>query len=178
VLAFAVTFALLLLEIRLRRAQAADQEMRQARLVWVDAREEVSPSLVDPREEILRSADHFTITARPVVHNDSDETIRVLFVRVYDEFDQHLGVALAPGAALSPHSEVECLPLSVDVPRPPSMQTAPLRPTAVEQRLASGASIADAAHRSAEATDPPSDLNGSSEYRKHLARVALEAASG
>jgi hypothetical protein len=117
VLAFAVTFALLLLEIRLRRAQAADQEMRQARLVWVDAREEVSPSLVDPREEILRSADHFTITARPVVHNDSDETIRVLFVRVYDEFDQHLGVALAPGAALSPHSEVECLPLSVDVPK-------------------------------------------------------------
>jgi hypothetical protein len=38
VLAFAVTFILLVLEIRLRRSQAADQEMRQARLVWVESR--------------------------------------------------------------------------------------------------------------------------------------------
>jgi carbon-monoxide dehydrogenase medium subunit len=63
-----------------------------------------------------------------------------------------------------------------------NMGSTPLRATAVEQRLASGASIADAAQRAAEATDPPSDLNGSSEYREHLARVlvqrALEAVSG
>ena len=63
-----------------------------------------------------------------------------------------------------------------------NMGSTPLRATAVEQRLASGAAIADAAQRAAEATDPPSDLNGSSEYREHLARVlvqrALEGASG
>jgi hypothetical protein len=40
-----------------------------------------------------------------------------------------------------------------------------LRATAVEQRVTSGASIAEAAQRAAEATDPPSDLNGSSSAR-------------
>ena len=55
-----------------------------------------------------------------------------------------------------------------------NMGSTPLRATAVEQRLASGASIADAAQRAAEATDPPSDLNGSSEYREHLAHVLVQ----
>ena len=63
-----------------------------------------------------------------------------------------------------------------------NMGSVPLRATAVERELASGASLADAAQLAAEGTDPPSDLNGSSEYREHLARVlvrrALEAASG
>jgi len=56
----------------------------------------------------------------------------------------------------------------------------PLRATAVEQALAAGASVADAAALGAEGTEAPADLNGSSEYREHLARVlvrrALEAA--
>src|SRR5262249_28802994 len=63
-----------------------------------------------------------------------------------------------------------------------NMGSPPLRAPAGEQRRASGASIADAAQQAAEATDPPSDLNGSSEYRQHLARVLvqrpLEVASG
>jgi carbon-monoxide dehydrogenase medium subunit len=41
--------------------------------------------------------------------------------------------------------------------------------------------VADAAQQAAEGTEPPSDLNASSEYREHLARVlvqrALDAAS-
>jgi carbon-monoxide dehydrogenase medium subunit len=63
-----------------------------------------------------------------------------------------------------------------------NMGSTPVRATAVEQSLASGASVADAAQQAAEGTDPPSDLNASPEYREHLARVlvrrALEAASG
>ena len=47
--------------------------------------------------------------------------------------------------------------------------------------LAGGASVRDAAQHAAEGTEPSSDINGSSEYREHLARVltqrALEAAS-
>ena len=61
-----------------------------------------------------------------------------------------------------------------------NMGGTPLRATAVEQALASGASVDDAAQLAAEGTDAPADLNGSSEYREHLARVlvrrALEAA--
>ena len=61
-----------------------------------------------------------------------------------------------------------------------NMGGTPLRATAVEQALASGASVADAAALAAEGTEAPADLNGSSEYREHLARVlvrrALEAA--
>jgi len=61
-----------------------------------------------------------------------------------------------------------------------NMGGTPLRATAVEQALASGASVDDAAQLAAEGTDAPADLNGSAEYREHLARVlvrrALEAA--
>jgi hypothetical protein len=98
VLAFAVTFALLLSEIRLRRAQAADQEMRQARLVWV----EMNGTKISP------SQGKITMVTRPVVHNASDETIHGLFVRVYDEFDQHLGDTVPAAASLRPRSEVAC----------------------------------------------------------------------
>jgi carbon-monoxide dehydrogenase medium subunit len=60
-----------------------------------------------------------------------------------------------------------------------NMGTVPIRASAVEQALASGASVADAAAHAAEGTEPTSDLNASPEYREHLARVltrrALEA---
>jgi carbon-monoxide dehydrogenase medium subunit len=61
-----------------------------------------------------------------------------------------------------------------------NMGPTPIRAAAVEAALGSGASVADAAQRAADGTEPPSDLNASVEYREHLARVlvrrALEAA--
>ncbi len=61
-----------------------------------------------------------------------------------------------------------------------NMGATPVRARAVEEALAAGASAADAAAVAAEGTEAPADLNGSSEYREHLARVlvrrALEAA--
>jgi carbon-monoxide dehydrogenase medium subunit len=61
-----------------------------------------------------------------------------------------------------------------------NMGSTPLRATAVEQALASGASAADAAAQADAGTEPSADLNASVEYRRHLARVlvrrALEAA--
>jgi carbon-monoxide dehydrogenase medium subunit len=62
-----------------------------------------------------------------------------------------------------------------------NMGSTPLRASAVEQALSQGASVHDAAELAAEGTEPPSDLNASPEYRRHLAKVlvrrALEAAS-
>jgi len=62
-----------------------------------------------------------------------------------------------------------------------NMGGTPLRAGGVEQALAQGASITDAAELAAEGTEPPTDLNASPEYRRHLAKVlvrrALEAAS-
>jgi carbon-monoxide dehydrogenase medium subunit len=62
-----------------------------------------------------------------------------------------------------------------------NMGSVPLRASAVEEALAGGASAQEAASHAAEGLDPPSDLNASSEYRAHLARVlvrrALEEAS-
>lgn len=54
-----------------------------------------------------------------------------------------------------------------------NMGVTPLRATAVEQRLASGASGDEAAGAAAEGLTPPSDINGSSEYRAHLAEVLV-----
>jgi carbon-monoxide dehydrogenase medium subunit len=66
------------------------------------------------------------------------------------------------------------------------MSSTPLRATAVEDALkggdASKEAIASAAEHAAEGTDPPGDLNATSEYKQHLARVltrrALETAAG
>jgi carbon-monoxide dehydrogenase medium subunit len=54
-----------------------------------------------------------------------------------------------------------------------SMGMTPLRATAVESALASGASIADAAALAAEGTSAGSDIHGSKAYREHLARVLV-----
>ena len=63
-----------------------------------------------------------------------------------------------------------------------NMGSTPLRATAVEQALAQGASIRDAAMAAPEGTEPPTDLNASPDYRRHLAQVlvrrALEEAGG
>jgi carbon-monoxide dehydrogenase medium subunit len=51
----------------------------------------------------------------------------------------------------------------------------------VEEALAGGASVQQAAEHAADGTEPPGDINATPEYREHLARVlvrrALEAAS-
>jgi carbon-monoxide dehydrogenase medium subunit len=63
-----------------------------------------------------------------------------------------------------------------------NMGSTPLRATAVEEAVLGGASPADAAALAADGTDPPTDLNATPEYRRHLATVlvrrALEQASG
>jgi carbon-monoxide dehydrogenase medium subunit len=56
-----------------------------------------------------------------------------------------------------------------------NMGQTPLRARATEQALtgqpATAQSVAAAAARAAEGTDPPSDLNGEADYRRHLATV-------
>jgi carbon-monoxide dehydrogenase medium subunit len=57
-----------------------------------------------------------------------------------------------------------------------SMGATPLRATAVEEALASGADAATAADLAAEGTSPSSDTNGSAEYRRSLVRVLVRRA--
>ncbi len=52
-----------------------------------------------------------------------------------------------------------------------NMGPTPLRARAVEEALAGGASVDEAAERAGEGASPPSDLRGDAEYRTHLARV-------
>lgn len=54
-----------------------------------------------------------------------------------------------------------------------NMGTKPIRASEAEAALASGASAADAAALADAGTEPPSDLHGSEEYRRHLARVLV-----
>ncbi|HEX9467587.1 MAG TPA: xanthine dehydrogenase family protein subunit M [Acidimicrobiia bacterium] len=54
-----------------------------------------------------------------------------------------------------------------------NMGSTPLRASAVEAALAAGASPADAAATAAEGTAPPADINATSEFRSHLARVLV-----
>lgn len=57
-----------------------------------------------------------------------------------------------------------------------NMHTTPIRATAVEEALASGASAADAAEQAHIGMEPSSDLNASVEFRQHLARVLVKRA--
>jgi len=63
-----------------------------------------------------------------------------------------------------------------------NMGSVPVRASAVEEALAGGASIEEAASHAADGLDPPADLNASPEYRRHLAQVlvrrALQEAGG
>jgi carbon-monoxide dehydrogenase medium subunit len=63
-----------------------------------------------------------------------------------------------------------------------NMAPKPMRATAVEEALASGASPAEAAQQATEGTEPIDDPFATAEYRRHLApilvRRALEAAAG
>jgi aerobic carbon-monoxide dehydrogenase medium subunit len=67
-----------------------------------------------------------------------------------------------------------------------AMGARPLRATAAEQALAgkpvNADSLRQAAAHAADGTEPPEDLNGTPDYRRHLAQVltrrALEAVTG
>lgn len=57
-----------------------------------------------------------------------------------------------------------------------NMHPTPIRATAVEEALASGASAADAAEQAHVGMEPSSDLNASVDFRNHLARVLTRRA--
>jgi carbon-monoxide dehydrogenase medium subunit len=57
-----------------------------------------------------------------------------------------------------------------------NMGLTPLRASATEAALASGAPVADAAALAAEGTSPGSDLHASASFREHLARVLVRRA--
>jgi len=57
-----------------------------------------------------------------------------------------------------------------------NMGATPLRAAGVEEALASGTDAAAAAERADEGTEPPSDTNGSADYRRQLARVLVRDA--
>jgi carbon-monoxide dehydrogenase medium subunit len=57
-----------------------------------------------------------------------------------------------------------------------NMGGVPLRAAGVEEALRQGAPAVDAAARADEGTDPPDDLNGSAEFRRHLSHVLVRRA--
>jgi carbon-monoxide dehydrogenase medium subunit len=57
-----------------------------------------------------------------------------------------------------------------------NMGSVPLRATAVEEAVAAGEPAAAAAAHADEGTEPPADINASSGYRRHLARVLVRRA--
>jgi len=57
-----------------------------------------------------------------------------------------------------------------------NMAATPVRASAVERAIASGASAADAAVFAADGLAPPADLNASPEFRRHLATVLVRRA--
>ena len=59
-----------------------------------------------------------------------------------------------------------------------NMAPKPVRAKAAEQALTTPNDIEAAAEASLEGTDPPSDTQGSADYRRHLARVLVRRALG
>ncbi len=54
-----------------------------------------------------------------------------------------------------------------------NMEAAPVRAKGAEEALADGASAGEAAGHASDGLEPPSDLNASSEFRRHLASVLV-----
>jgi aerobic carbon-monoxide dehydrogenase medium subunit len=57
-----------------------------------------------------------------------------------------------------------------------NMGSTPLRAAGAEEALNRGATVADAAAVADEGTDPPGDINATSEYRRHLSTVLVRRA--
>ncbi len=57
-----------------------------------------------------------------------------------------------------------------------NMGSVPLRAVAVEEAVAGGASASEAASHASDGLEPPSDLNASTDYRRHLAEVLVRRA--
>lgn len=57
-----------------------------------------------------------------------------------------------------------------------NMAATPVRASAVEQAVAAGASASDAASSASAGLDPPTDLNASAAFRRHLASVLVRRA--
>ena len=57
-----------------------------------------------------------------------------------------------------------------------NMDSRPVRASAVEAAIGSGANATDAAASADAGTEPPADLNASVEYRRHLAKVFVRRA--
>ena len=102
----------------------------------------------------------------------------------YEKFNrrQEDWAMVAVGALIKKGGDGTCADVRVGLTH---MSSVPLRATAVEEALRgqplNADTIAAAAEQAAEGTEPPSDLNASQDYKRHLARVlckrALTAAS-
>lgn len=57
-----------------------------------------------------------------------------------------------------------------------NMGSVPIRATAVEAAVAGGASAAEAAEAADDGSDPSADVNGTADYRRHVARVLVRRA--
>jgi carbon-monoxide dehydrogenase medium subunit len=103
----------------------------------------------------------------------------------YEKFNrrQEDWAMVAVGALVKKGGDGTCADVRVGLTH---MGSVPLRATAVEEALRgqplTPESIAAASEQAAEGTEPPSDLNASQDYKRHLARVlckrALTAAAG
>jgi carbon-monoxide dehydrogenase medium subunit len=57
-----------------------------------------------------------------------------------------------------------------------NMESRPVRAVAAERSAAQGSGAADAAARASDGLEPPDDLNGSADFRRHLAQVLVRRA--
>ena len=57
-----------------------------------------------------------------------------------------------------------------------NMGSVPVRAAGVEEAVQGGSSAADASQRADEGTEPPTDLNATEEFRRHLAKVLVKRA--